>query len=86
MRGTANEKAAFLELEAKPFVKGVFQLGMVARKEESWLACIADGIAIIDHTVLGLDGLVESNAFGASLRVFNQDDCFLQFTGPGDWD
>ena len=67
MQGTTNEKAAFLELESKPFVKGVFELGMVARKEESWLACTADGIAVIDHTVLGPDGLTERNELGGIL-------------------
>lgn len=37
---------------------------MVVRREESWLACPADGITKIDHTVLGLDGLTEINALG----------------------
>ena len=64
MKGTANEKAAFLALEAKPFVKVVFEVGMVSRKEESWLACSADGIAIIDHKELGLEGFTESKALG----------------------
>ena len=50
-------------------MKAVFEVGMVSRKEESWLACSADGIAIIDHTELGLEGFTESNALGAFLLV-----------------
>ena len=48
MRGTANESAALAALSAKPFVKAVFECGMLAKSNASWLACSPDGIALID--------------------------------------
>ena len=32
MRGKANERASFLALKAKPFIKGFFEVGMIAQK------------------------------------------------------
>lgn len=48
IRGIANESAVFMALSARPFVKAIFEFGMVANADAPWLACSSDDIAIID--------------------------------------
>ena len=48
MRGTVNETASLAALSAKPFVKAVFECGMLAKSDASCLASSPDGIALID--------------------------------------
>ena len=72
MRGTSNEAAALRALSAKPFVKAVFECGMIAKADIPWMACSPDGVAIIDTsnlTFLGSPIAEESNEFIASIEI-----------------
>jgi YqaJ-like viral recombinase domain len=48
MRGSRNEPSVMNALERKDFVKCLFEVGMIAKKGKSWMACSPDGIAVID--------------------------------------
>lgn len=45
--GTANENAVLMALSARPFVRVIFECGMVAKADASWLACCTASIDII---------------------------------------
>lgn len=48
MRGTANENAVLSALRAMQFVKGLFEVGMLALKDARYLACSPDALALIN--------------------------------------
>lgn len=49
MRGTANESALMSALLLISFFKHVFEVGLFCTKYVSYLACLPDGIAILDR-------------------------------------
>ena len=55
MRGTANESAVFAAVSRKPFVKVMFECGMLAMKSTEWMACSPDGVGLIDPRAAGFD-------------------------------
>ena len=55
MRGTANEVAVFAALASKPFVRAIYECGMLGQKFDSWLACSPDGVALLDVSLLSFD-------------------------------
>jgi hypothetical protein len=48
MRGTINKALVVNALSRKEFVKGIFEVGMIGKKENNWMACSSDGISVID--------------------------------------
>lgn len=48
-RGTENETAVVENLKKKPFIKAVFEIGLVSKKDHPCLGCSSDGIALV-HT------------------------------------
>ena len=56
MRGTANEAVLLRALSANPFVKSVFECGMMAKADMPWMACSPDGVAIIEISKLSIVG------------------------------
>ena len=52
MRGTANEAALFPALSRRPFVKALYECGMLGMRGSDWLACSPDGVALIDASLL----------------------------------
>lgn len=52
MRGTANEKFVVSGLSRMPFVKAVFDVGMMSMKNARYLAGSSDGIALVDLQTL----------------------------------
>jgi hypothetical protein len=71
MRGSANEGAVVAELPSKPFVKAVYECGMLARSDADRMACSSDGIALINVSDLGVVGDVSStgNALPARYEI-----------------
>jgi hypothetical protein len=55
------------------FVKNVFELGMIALKEASWIACSPDGVALIDVAGLGLPGYAGAEDVVASVEIKTSD-------------
>ncbi len=60
-RGTANEGAVLHALGKKPYICDLFEVGMLAHKEHSWLACFPDALALVR---VGAD--TESDAHGST--------------------
>jgi hypothetical protein len=56
MCGTATEEACVRALSKMVFVKEVFEVGIIALKEASWIAYSPDDIAIVDVAILGFPG------------------------------
>lgn len=48
LRGTTNESPVVSPLSSQPFIKSLYQSGMLSKIDKAWLACSLDGIAIID--------------------------------------
>lgn len=71
MRGTANEGAVMSSLNGRDFVKCIYECGMLGKKNETWLACSPDGIAIIDLSLLGMarDGVLDGQLAIASVEI-----------------
>ena len=55
MRGRANEGAVLASLSRRPFVKSIYECGMLAKADAEWLACSPDGVALIDVEDLCFD-------------------------------
>ena len=71
-RGTSNEAAALPAPSATPFVKSVFECGMIAKADIPWMTCSPDGVAIIDTshlTFLGSRITEDSNEIIASIEI-----------------
>lgn len=70
LRGTANEGAVVAALAAKSFINALYECGMLARRDEDWLACSPDGVAQIDIRELGFDvGDTQPNGDAAVYRL-----------------
>jgi hypothetical protein len=48
MLSTSNEALVVNALSRKEFVKGLYEVGMIGKKEKNWMACSTEGIAVID--------------------------------------
>jgi hypothetical protein len=47
MRGTANEGSVIRSLSGKSFIAAILEIGMIASKENAWLACSPDAFCLI---------------------------------------
>ena len=50
MCGSANEESVLTTLSSMNFIKGVFEMGMVALQDYHYLACSPDGVPVLDGT------------------------------------
>jgi len=50
MRGSANEEPVMCAIRSKLYVRDVFDVGMVASKQDGYLACSPDGIALLNKS------------------------------------
>ena len=66
MRGTANGSTVLSSLSSLSFVKCIYECGMIGKKNETWLACSPDSIALIDTCVLDLSN---ENITGGELSI-----------------
>lgn len=51
-RGSVNEDAVLSALQHKPYVHNVFSFGMCSMRNQDYLACSSDGVALIDQQFL----------------------------------
>lgn len=52
-RGSINEDALIRSIVTKPYVKEMFEIGMVAVKERKYVACSPDGIVFLHKSYFG---------------------------------
>ena len=72
MRSTANESAVVAAVAAKDFVLCLCECGMMAMRENGWLACSPNGVGIIDITKLKFNQ--------ATAQEYPIDECCEQFS------
>ena len=65
-RRTAKEGCVLSALRGKRFVKAVFECGMLSIRDFDWLACIPDGIELIDPPSIAFDA--EEASSGAETK------------------
>lgn len=53
IRGTCNEDRALSALQNKDGVHFVFETGLPMKHDETYYACFMDGVALVDHIVMG---------------------------------
>lgn len=53
MRGTANEVAVLLALGSMEFFKTIYEISMVALRDDRYLGCSPDGVAWLDISGFG---------------------------------
>ena len=70
-RGTENEDAVLSALQKRRFIKGVFEVGMLASNLCNWVACSPDGIAVLDlqHTPFHVNEGVSDSTTLASIEI-----------------
>lgn len=76
IRGTENEQLVLNDLMTKPFIHALFESGMIGMKDNNWIECSPDGIALIDPSKVGFS---TRQLVAASVEIKTSDkNCSLQ--------
>lgn len=52
MRGTKNEAAVMSAIKAKPYIADLWDVGIMERRDATWLVCSPDELALVKFDAL----------------------------------